>query len=101
MSSDLHRRASTFDYDADERWLIENDGFGASQIVAKDVTPTDGARLVQLLGLVDSERLADAIHTNICGPFATIDPQQCVGGRQRDVRVAEAILAYLAAEPVR
>jgi hypothetical protein len=42
---------------------------------------------------IDVERWADAFHAKVCGPFATIDPQQCVGGRQRDMRVAEAITA--------
>lgn len=41
----------------------------------------------------DEERLADAIHAKVCGPFTTIDPQKCVGGRERDVRVAAAVIA--------
>ena len=42
------------------------------------------------------DRLADALHAKVCGPFATIDPQQCVAGRDRDVRLAEAIAAEYA-----
>lgn len=41
--------------------------------------------------LLDVERLADAFHAKVCGPFTTIDPQQCLGGRQRDVTIAAAI----------
>lgn len=31
--------AERLDYDAEARWLIENDGYGSSRIVARDVGP--------------------------------------------------------------
>lgn len=40
----------------------------------------------------DIERLADAIHKNFCGIFASMDPQQCVYGRDRDVAAARTLV---------
>lgn len=40
---------------------------------------------------IDSEKLADAVHRTLCGAFTSMDPQQCVYGRERDLRVAEAL----------
>lgn len=48
----------------------------------------------------DVDRLADVVHAKMCGPFTTIDPQQCVHGRQRDVALARAIaLGYAKEDP--
>jgi hypothetical protein len=37
------------DYDEEYGWLIENDGYGCSRIIASDVSPEDGRRLVEAL----------------------------------------------------
>jgi hypothetical protein len=44
---------------------------------------------------LDAETLADVLHETICGPFATIDPKECVAGRSRDVRLAEVVIRKL------
>lgn len=40
----------------------------------------------------DVQLLADAVHRTLCGPFTTVDPKQCIHGRDRDVRIAEALV---------
>lgn len=65
-----------------------------------DLTPeqVDEARrqIESLAAPLDVSRLADALHAVTCGPFTTIDPQQCIHGRDRDLSVAEAVAAHLA-----
>jgi hypothetical protein len=73
---------------------FQGSGYAPTPRLARAAFAAASAALYRDGGFI--ERLADVLHGEVCGPFTTIDPQKCLAGRDRDVRLAQTVAAALA-----